>query len=815
MSDPQASFNRGNQADYVLGTPEGWDAFGVVRWHAIEEISQPYRYDITLVRQASAGAVDLDALLDAGATFRVAAQGSWRVTHGILAEAEEVDRTSQVILYRVLLVPHVWHAKSRRRCRNFLKKTLKEIVSAVLENKSPAHPGGLGGLTLFSSSQAPDQNPSFDAFTPPTATYRWDVKDPSRIEEPRTSPYIVQYNESDFAFFSRLLEAEGLSYYFEHGRDQVTLAITDMPGVSPMFDTSPTYELRRVSKSGSSHAHEVVRSIRDARRLRSRAVTVRDWDYHRSAGPLEAAAVGTSDDPDLTQHFEFPAGEESVTKDPGQHTAQVRLERYGVERALREGSSNVRAMEPGRRFTLHDEDGMLQDQKLLAVRVETYATERPVEGTILDEDPFGFANAVGPLKTGFDSRFLALSADVPFRPPLRTPKPRIHGVQAAVVTAEEYPSGDRPAINGDDLARVRVRFPWDQRDDKDDQTPTSRWIRVSQFWAGGGYGALYTPRVGHEVLVAYMQGDPDDPVIVGRVYNATHTPPYDTSKEPTKSTVKSQSAEEKKEVEGFNEIRFEDKAKKEEIFLHAQKDFNEVVLANHSTSVGGDQSNSVMHNQTNTVKGHREHTISDYETVTVGDDRTTNFQANEHHTVAGFRDKHIGANETVTVGGFRGTTIGANDDLSIGGWHNTHVGGGETFTVGGKRDVVVGADYTVKITGNFTSEASSNHVFKSTNTYILPAGDFQTNSTTAGFNQSSSFYVKAGSAVISMCSGIVAISNGAGASIALVGGLIVISAGSAIITAASGPMITTSGGVMNLVAGGNMNATAPNIHLNG
>jgi len=257
-------------------------------------------------------------------------------------------------------------------------------------------------------------------------------------------------------------------------------------------------------------------------------------------------------------------------------------------------------------------------------------------------------------------------------------------VQAAVITAEEYPESERPAINADALGRVRVRFPWDQRPDGNDQKPTSEWIRVSQFWAGASYGALYTPRVGHEVLVAYMQGDPDRPVIVGRVYNPQHPPPYDASKDPTKSTVKSQSAETKKEVDGFNEIRFEDRAKKEEIFLHAQRDFNEVVLASHSTSVGGDQSNSVGGNQSNSVKGHREHTIDDYETVTVGSDRTTIFQANEHHTVSGFRDTTIGAYQTLGVGGFRRSTIGANDDLTVSGWHNVHVNASDTLRVDGK-----------------------------------------------------------------------------------------------------------------------------------
>jgi type VI secretion system secreted protein VgrG len=809
--------NKGNQADYLLGTAEGWNAFGVVRWHGIEQISEPYRFDITLVRQVSDGAVDLDKLLDASATFRIASEDRWRTIHGILAEAEEIDRTSQIILYRVLLVPHFWRARYRRRCRNFVDKTFREIVSAVLENRSPSHPEGSGGLIRFSSAQGPDVHPDFSSFSEPKASYRWDIVDPSRIDDRKLRPYVAQYNESDFDFVGRLLEDEGLSYVFEHGRDEVTLAITDRPGHAPMFDEADTFTLRRVNKTGRSDDQEVIRTIRDARRLASRAVTVGLWDYNRSHGPLLATVDESSGDPDLSRHYEFPAGEEPDQENPGVHAAKIRMDRCNVERALREGSSNVRAMQPGYCFTLHDGDGQMPDAKLLAVQIETFATERVLEDTILDEEPFGFAATAGPLAVGYDSRFSALPKDVAFRPAMRTPKPRIHGVQAAVVTAEEVSGteADRPAINADKLARVRVRFPWDQRKDKNDKTPTSDWIRVSQFWAGTGYGALYTPRVGHEVLVAYMQGDPDRPVIVGRVYNAQHPPPYDASKDATKSTVKSRSAEAKKEVDGFNEIRFEDQAKKEEIFLHAQRDLNEVVRASHSTTVGGSQSNSVGGDQTNSVKGHREHTIGDYETVTVGGDRTTNFQANEHHTVSGSRDTTIGANETLGVVGFRKSTIGANDDLTVGGWHNVSVGGGDTLNVVDKRDVTIGASYTVKTAVDYTSEAGSNHVFKSTNTYIQPAGDFQVNSTTAGFNQSASFYVKAGGCTFSMSAGIITIDNGAGANISLIGGLISITAGAALVTTAGGPVIATAGGPVSVGAGGNINATAPNIKLNG
>ena len=148
MGGTQAgSTNQGNRADYLLGTSEGWDAFSVVRWHAVEEISRPYLYDITLTRDASNGTVNLDTLLDTGATFAVNGQSGWRMVHGVLAEAAEIDQTSQTILYRVLLVPHVWRARHRTRCRNFLDQPLQTIVTAVLENRSPAYPSGHGGLT--------------------------------------------------------------------------------------------------------------------------------------------------------------------------------------------------------------------------------------------------------------------------------------------------------------------------------------------------------------------------------------------------------------------------------------------------------------------------------------------------------------------------------------------------------------------------------------------------------------------------------------------------------------------------------------------
>lgn len=811
MSQSQpAEPQRGNRPDYVLGTPAGWDAFSVVRWHAIEEISRLFQYDITLMRPASEPQIGLDTLLDAPATFRIATQGTWRPIHGIIAEAEEIDRTSSIFLYRVLLVPHFWRARYRARCRNFVGQFLMDIITAVLQNRSPAQQDAITGLLpathpIFSPSSVP----GFDSFKEPRGLYNWNVADPTRLSDATVSPYIVQYNETDFDFFSRLLEAEGLSYYFEHSEDDGILTITDVPGSNPLFQQDRSYKLRGASRAGQTSNQEVIRHLREARRMQSRSVTMRTHDYLRNRS-FQVTTTAGQDDPDVLGYYEYPAGDELNQKDPTAYAARIRLERCNVGRVLREGAGTTRAMEPGQRFLVQDGDNLRPDVELCAVRVETWATELTPQGTILDEEPFGFTGATGPLLAGFENRFLALAATTPFRPAMSTPKARIEGVQIALVTAEEHDES-RPVINADKLGRVRVRFPWDQRPDAHDRTPSSDWIRVSQYWAGTGYGAVYTPRVGHEVLVAYLQGDPAYPIIVGRVYNGLNTPPYNPEAEPTKSTVKSHSATGTEEVNGFNEIRFEDKARKEEIFLHAQRDFNEVVLASHSTSVGGNQSNTVGQNQSNAVKANRTHTVEGTESVHVHGDRTTSFDANESHTVGVNRTTDIGATdrlETTTR-----ITVVKGDDMSI-------VTGQDIVQVTGTRNIQVKSDQTVETTGNYTSTATSNHVFKSTNAYLYPSGDFQTVSTSAGFFQSASFSVNApsielnaGGCKLSMSAGMLVLDNGAGSVISMVGGSIGIICSTLTTLAPSG--VTTISGPINAVASGDINAVAPLIKLNG
>ena len=787
-SRPPQNLDRGNQADYLLGTHEGWGAFSVVRWHAIEETSQPFRYEIILMRPAKSGPVDLDALFDTGATFRIRTLGRWRYVHGILAEVEEIDRTSEVILYRVLLVPHLFRARFRRRCRNFVEWALKDIVHAILENRSPAHPLGHKGLAPQSAkAEPPPVDPDFGSFREPRGLYRWAVTNEERLTDRATSSYVVQYNESDHDFLSRLLEREGLSYYFEHTDSDLVLVVTDAPGQAPLFEEARRFELCGASRGGQAAGQEVVRVCRDTRRMRSRAVVMRDYDWNRSTQLFEASTELHGGDPDAEGHYEFPANDELHGEEPAKFPAKLRLERFVVEKSLREGVSTVRALEPGRQFKLHDRDGLREDVDLLVVRVETFATELTPQGTVLDDEPFGFTGATGALEAGYENRFQALPASIPFRPAQRAPRPRIHGIQTAIVTAEEFSKGDRPEINANAQGCVRVRFPWDQRPDSD-RAPSSCWIRVSQHWAGPGFGALYTPRVGHEVLVAYLQGDPERPVIVGRVYNEPNRPPSDPSQYPTRSTIRSRTAV--PEGDGYNEIRFEDAATLEEIFLHAQRDFNEVVRASHSTSVGGDQSNSVTGNRTHSVKGTEE--------VTVQGNRTTHFASNEAHTVDVQRLTTIGADDTHVVFGNRSTEVHTDDSL----------------TISGKRGVFIGA--------NEESQANGHFAWKAMNSYFNLTNDFQTISTTAGFFQKDCFTVdvsgctltmkpgeislRVGGAKILMKGGIVLLDNGAGAWLQLGGGQVNIAAGS---------VISNSDGITTISAGGDLSLKGANIDAKG
>lgn len=567
--------------------PLGWEAFDVARFHLVEEISTPYRADVALVRPARLGPVDLGALLGASATLAIASATHWKLVHGIVVEAERVGRTADQLRYRVVLAPAIHRARLRRRCRTFVDRTLHEVLTSVLTNEDPSSGAADGGLSLL-------DGPGLPALPAPVPAlpilhrwhYRFAVSDASRLHHASLRSYVVQYNESDLSFLERLLEEEGLSYFFENVADGVVMTITDRPGSIPLF-ASDAVARTRASSIGGDFDAELVEHIAERASLGASVVAMGDDSWARPGDRLEGraeaegAATGSAD-----QHYEFPARDEAIAEAPAAAPARFVLEGLRAADHLAEGRSTIRSLTPG--FRLLVQDFGVADHDVLVVRVEA-------SGSQLEDGLDGHGSSAGRERRTYANRFWVLPMTVPFRPLRRAARPRIDGVQTATVTAEEH-GASPPEVNADAHARVRVRFPWDQR--AVGPGPSSMWIRVSQSWAGPSFGALAMPRVGHEVLVSYLQGDPERPVIVGRVYNARCPPPYDPAGKPGISTIKSRSTP---CSEGYNELRFDDTAGAEEVFLRAERDLTEHVLVDRRTEVGGARSEQVRGDDTLTV----------------------------------------------------------------------------------------------------------------------------------------------------------------------------------------------------------------------
>jgi len=592
---------RGNTPDYLLGTQEGWGALRVVRFHSVEELSRPFHYAITLLRPRADGALDLGALVDTGATFCIRTTAGFRAIHGILAEAEEVEQTRTLRVFRVLFTPHLERARFRQSCQVFRDRSIVDIVSAVLRNDTPARPGGAGGLVPFDGKVSPfGADIDLDAFFEPIGAFRWALvgDDAARLSDPRYREHVTQYNETDFDFVSRLLEEEGISYFFEHDARGSILTLTDHPGRVALLQPEEHHTLRGLDDLGGadSQGREIIRSFRHAGRIGIGAVRVRDYAPEEPLTRVEAV-VGDRSAAMFTE-VPVPAGR-GVRGDACRVPASIRLERSAAERHFAEGSGTVRSLQAGLRVHLHDQDGLREDADLLIVRVETHARELLPEGLALPEEEKG---------QGFESRFVALPMAFRFRPARVTKKPRIAGIQDAIVTAEEWSDGRE--INTNKQGDVRIRFPWDERPEAPGVS-SSRWVRVSEPFGGVGHGAMWTPRVGDLVVVGFREGDPDDPVIVGRAYSTQMPAPYDAEKHPTVSTFKTRSSP---GGAGFNELCFDDAAGAERVDLTAQRDLSvrvgrdaTVFIGRHEdVTVRGDVRRNVVGRQIEAVEGDAE-----------------------------------------------------------------------------------------------------------------------------------------------------------------------------------------------------------------
>jgi type VI secretion system secreted protein VgrG len=408
--------------------------------------------------------------------------------------------------------------------------------------------------------------------------------------------------------------------------------------------------------------------------------------------------------------------------------ARLRLEELQVARLQLEGESDARRICPGYLITLEEHPRDELNQQYLVTEV-VHEGAQPLPDALGGADTFTYRN-----------RFVAVPADVPFRPERRTPRPKIYGVQTAVVTG---PSGEE--IHVDEFGRVKIQFHWDRQGGMDENS--SCWVRVSHGWAGASWGMVYLPRIGQEVIVQFLEGDPDRPLITGRVYNGDNPHPYSLPDEKTRSTIKSDSSP---GGGGSNELRFEDAAGSEEVYLHAQKDWtiatendkNQTTGNNETASVGVDRTREVGNNEAITIGVDRTKDVGNNETVTIGADETLTIGANETRTIGSDLTMSVGANQTETVGADKTQTVASNRTETIGGSvtetiaiaQTTTVGAALTETVGAAKTVTVGAVYALSVGASMSEAVAGDQAISVGGNQAITVGGNQ--STNVGDSQS-------------------------------------------------------------------------------
>ncbi|MDI3290153.1 type VI secretion system tip protein TssI/VgrG [Polyangium sp. 15x6] len=673
-----------------------WGALRVVRFRGREALSEPYRYEITLLAKAGASDVDPRDLVGKRATLRIATLSNppFKVVHGIVREASELADVPEGTLLRVILDPPWARAQHRTRCRIFLDKSLRRILEAVLAGDP---------LMEHRDAAEVEDDDSAPSFSPARELFTFRVTDTSRLDDPRARAFVVQYEESDFAFVSRLLEEEGISYHFENGRETCLLVLTDHDAGRPRLEPA---------QLGAAIPGRSVSNVALGARMRPTRVVLDDHDWRKPTLDIMAKA-GSGD----LAEYHYP-GAYADAPGKGEPLASARLDRYHVEARYAAGAGSVRVLSAGSIFELEAEEPG-HEGEYVVTRLDARGAQAGVLSQPAAEDAV-------PWEARFElARRGTGSAVEPsrFRPALRTPKPRIRGVQTALVTADPGASGAEVNVGGPDglsVGCVRLRFPWDTEKARLAKEPSSLWVRVSQIFAGAGEGAVFHPRVGDEVIVDFDEGDPDRPVVVGRVYNGANLPARGAGHE---SSMKSLS------TPGggtYNEIMFGDAAGGEVLHYFAGKDQTtdvanfrrESVGSNAKMTVGGDNTETIAANRTENVGANDTLTIGGNQTITIGGNAVTIIGGNLAHSVGASELNMVGGSQTIGVGGSVTESVGADVSESYGASRETIVGGAVTESFGAMMKVSVG--------GNVTESAASHALDVSAARLMMIGGNYST-----------------------------------------------------------------------------------------
>ncbi|NUP06012.1 MAG: type VI secretion system tip protein VgrG [Polyangiaceae bacterium] len=531
------------------------DALDVREFSITESMST--LFSVTVIAVSRNPDIDFEAAIGMEASFTLRGRGlgnvprTWR---GVLSELHQVRvDEGNLATYHIRIEPKLWLASQRRNNRIFQSKTELEIARQILRE--------------------------------------WDIDADEKITSTyKTRKYRVQYGETDFGFFSRMLEEAGISFYFAERDDRTVCVLSDAPQENEERALPIAY---RDAPGAADHEH--ITAVRVSRLVRPGKLTLRDHDYRRPSNFALGASASSSGVEERLESFHYEPGAflfeanmgefTPTADDRGMHrTDEVEGERLAKKRLLASRGeaatisfrTNVIDVAPGTvlRVLDHPQREISDDKKLLVVnsRIEGSHDSHPVHHCEVR------------------------NAAVAYHPPLRQGKPKTGGIESATVVG---PPGEE--IHTDEFGRVRVQFHWDREGNGDENS--SCWIHVSQTWGGAGYGGSNLPRVGQEVIVDFLGGDPDRPVITGRVYTNLQKTPYPLPENKTRSGWKSNSSP---SYGGYNEIMFEDKAGNELVHMRAQRNMTTQVNKDHLSTIGNNRSTTVSKHESKSVGGNQQ-----------------------------------------------------------------------------------------------------------------------------------------------------------------------------------------------------------------
>ncbi|WP_315973226.1 type VI secretion system Vgr family protein [Bartonella sp. HY328] len=708
------------------------DTFVVTAFAVDEAIFGMTKIEVML--SSSDDNIDLQALLDSPGTLTVHHKYMDTLRHfsGVVVEAERGDRGHHRTAYRLVLMPSLYRLDHGSDCCIFQTKKVDDIVQEIFSKH------GIDNVT-------------------------WDIDKSSHDAR----EYCVQYRESHLGFVERILAEEGIFYYFEHDKEGILkLIISDKPNV--LHDCPGLKEIEYNSLSSGSVKGLFCSSLSYREKLRATTVVQRDYTfknpvYNQEHKEKTANPNGEKHDYEL---YDYPG---RYKKDSaGKAFTRYKLEATRVDASLGYGVSNAPHLLTGHAITLfeHPDDRLNQKWRLLTIRHEgvqpqawgedaqgigmadTGIVAPGLHGTTLSGLSFGTTSSQSPNlltqslnrrmglaiagnnngsdnATVYANAFAVQPSHLPYRAP-QTNKPLIDGPQIATVVG---PEGEE--IHTDEYGRVKVHFPWDRRKtfkskpspDQNDKSPetidSSCWVRVSQIWGGGKYGGMVLPRIGHEVIVDFLEGDPDQPIITGRTYHAINKPPYNLPKDKTKMVIRSNTHK----GEGFNELSFEDDAGREKIYIHGQKDQEVHIENNRSKRIDNNQFESIGNNKSIVVGNNHHEVISGNMTLMVGPNKIQSFftkkfkaltskigdladklglpdalnmgEGNMIIGVAKNKAETVMLSSTEIVGAGKATTVGGGYQVVVGGIHNVTVGIGAYEEVGQNKVTVVGKQYEI------------------------------------------------------------------------------------------------------------------------